>query len=81
MLPLIAFGLANVFELEPLLAVGLMALAASPGGTMASLLSHLFHGDVALNITLTAVNSVTAVVTRPSRWRSHRPCSTAPRCR
>lgn len=64
-LPLIAFGLANAFGLEPLMAVGLMALAASPGGTMASLLSHLFHGDVALNITLTAVNSVLAIVTLP----------------
>lgn len=64
-LPLIAFGLAHVFGLEPLMAVGLMALAASPGGTMASLLSHLFHGDVALNITLTAVNSVLAIVTLP----------------
>ena len=49
----------------PILAVGMMLLAASPGGTTANLFSHLFHGDVALNITLTALNSVIAVVTLP----------------
>jgi hypothetical protein len=38
---------------------------ATPGGTTANLYSHLAHGDVALNITLTAVNSVLAVVTLP----------------
>jgi bile acid:Na+ symporter, BASS family len=43
----------------------MMLLAASPGGTTANLFSHLFRGDVALNITLTAVNSVLAVVTLP----------------
>lgn len=43
----------------------MMLLAASPGGTVANLFSHLFHGDVALNITLTAINSVIAVVTVP----------------
>ncbi len=42
-----------------------MLLAASPGGTTANLFSHLFRGDVALNITLTAVNSLIAVVTLP----------------
>jgi BASS family bile acid:Na+ symporter len=43
----------------------MMMLAASPGGTTANLYSHLFRGDIALNITLTAVNSVVAVVTLP----------------
>src|SRR5699024_11508873 len=47
------------------LAIGMMLLAASPGGTTANLYSHLFRGDVALNISLTAVNSVLAVVTLP----------------
>jgi BASS family bile acid:Na+ symporter len=42
-----------------------MLLAASPGGTTANLMSHLFKGDVALNVTLTAVNSVLAVLTLP----------------
>lgn len=65
MLPAAAFGLVTLFDLDPLLAVGMMLLAASPGGTTANLFSHLFRGDVALNVTLTAVNSVIAVVTLP----------------
>ncbi|MEQ4608156.1 bile acid:sodium symporter family protein [Streptomyces bacillaris] len=64
-LPLIAFGLVKLFDLDPLLAVGVMLLAASPGGTTANLFSHLFRGDVALNITLTAINSVLAAITIP----------------
>lgn len=64
-LPAIAFGLVLLFQLPPVLAVGMMMLAASPGGTTANLYSHLFRGDVALNISLTAVNSVIAVVTLP----------------
>ena len=64
-LPVVCFGLVQLFDLTPVLAVGMMLLAASPGGTTANLMSHLFKGDVALNITLTAVNSVIAVVTLP----------------
>jgi len=64
-LPAICFGLVVAFDLPPLLAVGLLLLAASPGGTTANLFSHLYRGDVALNITLTAVNSIIAVVTLP----------------
>ncbi|MGW7519154.1 bile acid:sodium symporter family protein [Streptomyces sp. NPDC054796] len=65
LLPLVCFGLVSVLGLAPALAVGMLLLAASPGGTMANLFSHLFGGDVALNITLTAVNSVLAVFTLP----------------
>jgi len=64
-LPAICFGLVIAFQLPPILAVGMMMLAASPGGTTANLYSHLFRGDIALNISLTAVNSVIAVVTLP----------------
>lgn len=64
-LPAVAFGLIKFFGLDPLLAVGVMLLASSPGGTTANLFSHLFRGDVALNITLTAINSVLAVITIP----------------
>ncbi|UXY55009.1 bile acid:sodium symporter family protein [Pseudomonas tohonis] len=65
LLPLACFLLAKGFQLEAALAVGMMLLAASPGGTSANLYSHLAHGDVALNITLTAVNSVIAILTMP----------------
>ncbi|MET0416263.1 MAG: bile acid:sodium symporter family protein [Actinoplanes sp.] len=64
-LPALCFGLVELFDLDPVLAVGMMLLAASPGGTTANLMSHLFRGDVALNVTLTAVNSVLAVITLP----------------
>lgn len=65
LLPAICFGLVLLFRLPPVLAVGMMLLAASPGGTTANLYSHLFRGDVALNVSLTAINSVIAVVTLP----------------
>lgn len=64
-LPLLAYGLIRLFDLAPLLAVGVMLLAASPGGTTAGMFSYLFRGDVALNVTLTAVNSVLTIVTLP----------------
>lgn len=64
-LPWAAFALALLFKLPPELAVGLMLLAASPGGATANIYSHLARGDVALNITLTAVNSVLCLLTLP----------------
>lgn len=64
-LPAVCFGLVVLFDLSPLLAVGMMLLAATPGGTSANLFSHLFYGDVALNITVTVINSVIALITFP----------------
>jgi BASS family bile acid:Na+ symporter len=64
-LPAVCLGLAHAFDLAPPLAVGLMLLAASPGGATANLFSHLAKGDVALNITLTAINSVLSLITMP----------------
>ena len=65
LLPAVCFGLVKLFDLDPLLAIGMLLLAASPGGTTANLYSHLFRGDVALNITLTAVNSIISIATLP----------------
>jgi bile acid:Na+ symporter, BASS family len=64
-LPVIALALALAFALPPELAVGLMLLAASPGGATANIYSHLARGDVALNITLTAINSLLCLLTLP----------------
>lgn len=61
----IAFVICKLLALPPLLAVGLMLLAASPGGPTANLFSYLYKGDIALNITLTAINSVIAAFTLP----------------
>ena len=65
LLPAVCYGIAVGFGLPPELAVGLMLLAASPGGATANLFSHLAKGDVALNITLTAVNSILSIFTLP----------------
>ncbi|MGH8880829.1 MAG: bile acid:sodium symporter family protein, partial [Stackebrandtia sp.] len=64
-LPLLCFALLELTDVSPVFAVGMMILVASPGGTMANLFSHLARGDVALNVTLTAINSVVSVVTLP----------------
>lgn len=64
-LPFGAFFVATALNLSPELAVGLMLLAASPGGPTANLFSHLSNGDVALNITLTALNSVLTLFSLP----------------
>ena len=63
--PLLAFGVAELYGLAAVFAVGLVLLGASPGGTTANLLTHLARGDTALSVTMTAISSVTAVVTVP----------------
>jgi BASS family bile acid:Na+ symporter len=63
--PLVALGIAELYGLDPVLAVGLVLLGASPGGTMANLLTHLARGDTALSISMTAISSLAAVITVP----------------
>ena len=65
LLPTICFFLVKFSGLNSSLAVGLMLLAASPGGATANLYSHLSKGDVALNISLTAINSLLTLFTLP----------------
>lgn len=65
LVPLFAFVVARAWGLAPEMAVGLMILAACPGGVSSGLLTHLARGDTALSISLTAVTSVAAVVTVP----------------
>ena len=63
--PLLAFAVAELYGLEAGLAVGLVLLGASPGGTTANLMTHLARGDVALSVSMTALSSLAAVVTVP----------------
>lgn len=65
LLPFAALLIAIWLKLSPNHALGLMLVAAAPGGATANIYSHLAKGDVALNITLTAVNSVLALLTLP----------------
>lgn len=65
-LPLVGFMLVWLFGLgNPELAVGVMVLAACPGGPTSNLISHISRGDTALSITLTAISSMIAVITIP----------------
>ncbi|MBQ5950204.1 bile acid:sodium symporter family protein [Massilia sp. ST3] len=64
-LPAICYGLVVLFGVPPIYAVGLMLLAASPGGVSANLFSHLFGGNVAMNISLTAINTLLSIVSLP----------------
>jgi BASS family bile acid:Na+ symporter len=61
----VAYLITRLFALPPALAVGMMLLASSPGGAMANIFSHFARGDVALNITLTALNCVLALAWMP----------------
>ncbi len=65
LLPIIAFGLLSLWPLQPALAVGVMIIAACPGGVTSNLLTYLARGDTALSISLTAIISLLAVFTLP----------------
>ena len=65
LLPLTAFGIAALFSLEPQAAVGLMILAACPGGVTAAIITDLSRGDTCLSITLTACTSLLSFITVP----------------
>ncbi len=65
LLPAIAFGLVLAWPMDPVLKVGVMILAACPGGVTSNLMTHLARGDTALSVSLTAVISIVGVVTLP----------------
>ncbi|MBU0724807.1 MAG: bile acid:sodium symporter family protein [Alphaproteobacteria bacterium] len=64
-LPLVAFALVSAWRIEPVLAVGVMIIAAAPGGVTSNLLTLFARGDVALSVSLTAITSLLSVVTVP----------------
>ena len=64
-LPIIAFALASAFDLSNEIKVGLVILAASPGGATSGFITHLFKGNVALSLSLTAVNSFLTLFSIP----------------
>lgn len=65
LLPLIAFGLTQFFDVSDEIAIGVMILSACPGGPTSNLVTHLAKGDTALSVTLTAVNSIVTIVSIP----------------
>ncbi|MCK0162025.1 bile acid:sodium symporter family protein [Allomuricauda sp. F6463D] len=64
-LPLIGFSLAIVFNLNPTIAIGLMILASCPGGPTSNLITQVCKGNIALSVTLTAIASLTTILTIP----------------
>lgn len=65
LVPLFGFIFATLFPLKPELAVGIMIIAACPGGPTSNLITYLSRGDAALSISLTAVSSVITIFTIP----------------
>ena len=65
LLPIIAFILVKIWPIAPELAIGVMIIAAAPGGVTSNLLTSFAKGDVALSISLTAVISLLCVFTIP----------------
>ena len=64
-LPMIALGVALVLNLPTPIAIGLMIIAAAPGGVTSNVLTKFANGDVALSISLTAVTSLLSIISVP----------------
>ena len=64
-LPIVALILVFIWPLSPEIAIGVMILAAAPGGATSNILTSFAKGDVALSISLTAVISILSVITIP----------------
>ena len=65
LLPIIAFVLVKMWPIAPELAIGVMIIAAAPGGVTSNILTSFAKGDVALSISLTAIISLLSVITIP----------------
>ena len=64
-LPIVAFALIKVLGTSPEIALGVMIIAAAPGGITSNVLTKFANGDVALSISLTAVISLISIVSVP----------------
>ena len=65
LLPIIAFILINLITLTPEIALGVMIIAAAPGGVTSNVLTKFANGDVALSVSLTAIVSLISIATVP----------------
>lgn len=64
-LPLLAWAIAQIMGLNPILTIGLVLIACCPGGSSSNIFSMLAKGDVALSVSLTAVSSIITLITVP----------------
>jgi len=65
LLPIVAFILIKIWPVDAGIAIGLMIIAAAPGGVTSNILTSFAKGDVALSISLTAIISLLSVITVP----------------
>ena len=65
LLPIIAFVLIKIFNVQTALALGVMIIAAAPGGVTSNILTKFANGDVALSVSLTAIISLLSILTVP----------------
>ncbi|MCD4709393.1 MAG: bile acid:sodium symporter, partial [Bacteroidales bacterium] len=65
LLPIIAWLIARSINVDPFFKVGLMIIAACPGGATSNLVTYLLRGNVALSISMTALNSIITLITIP----------------
>ena len=65
LLPIIAFFLIKIFHIQMELALGVMIIAAAPGGITSNVLTKFANGDVALSVTLTAIISLISIISVP----------------
>ena len=65
LLPIVAFALIKLLNIPPELAIGVMLIAAAPGGVTSNVLTKFANGDVALSITLTAIISLVSIISVP----------------
>lgn len=66
LMPLFGWAVAKAFQLDPVLAAGLILVGSCPGGTASNVITYLARGDVALSITLTSVSTLLAVAVTPT---------------
>ena len=64
-LPIIGYALVSLLQLPSEIAIGIMILAACPGGATSNVIAHLAKGDTALSVTLTAISSIITIGTIP----------------
>ncbi len=64
-LPLLAFAMCIALNVAPHIAIGIMVLAACPGGTSSNLLSHIGRANLALSVSLTAITTIVCVISTP----------------
>ena len=65
LLPIVAFVLIKILNVQPALALGVMIIAAAPGGVTSNIFTKFANGDVALSVSLTAIISLLSILTVP----------------